>query len=112
MQPGFEGGFNGIFCTLQGGGGGERVQAFVVVFSSGDTHVKFTRVTRDMSLHSNYSQAMNKPTPLSKSGEVVCSVEMCLQSLCICVQLQIVPECTVYVCDMFLGMLTYVGQDT
>lgn len=79
MQPGFEGGFNGIFCILQGGGGGERVQAFVVVFSSGDTHVKFTRVTRDVSLHSNYSQAMNKPTPLSKSGEV--AALYCMQGL-------------------------------
>lgn len=42
------------------------VQVLLMVFSSGDTHVKF-RVRRDMSFHSNYSLAMNK-TRLHLSG--------------------------------------------
>lgn len=45
------------------------VQALLMVFPSGDTHVKF-RVTRDMSFHSNYFLAMNK-TRLYLSGPKV-----------------------------------------
>lgn len=45
------------------------VQALMMVFPSGDTHVKF-RVTRDMSFHSNCSPAMNK-TRSNLSGRKV-----------------------------------------